>query len=200
MENYLLAVICCLLPFIIGGIWFAVHDTERMQLPEPEVIKSPIVPEVEGFMLKCYFYSDFDFNPFNSLLEKLKKVNLYDPKTRPFDHMDEWFNGATQKLMHDGKCLAYIDRYGYLEDTLWKNIKELNLQPQTDVKFQKILVSVHKTDWGIWIKNFNNLLFHYGELYELLPEIENIINSDSRFKYVRQTYNLARKYAESYKS
>ena len=199
MENYLLAVICCLLPFIIGGIWFAVHDTERMQLPEPEVIKSPIVPEVEDLMLKCYFYSDFDFNPFSSLLEKLKKVNLYDPKTRPFDHMDEWFKGATPKLMHDGKCLAYIDHYGYLEDTLWKNIKELNLQPQTDVKFQKILVSVHKTDWGIWIKNFNNLLFHYGELYELLPEIENIINSDSRFKYVRQTYNLAREYAGSYK-
>ncbi len=193
MEHYyLLIVICCFLPFILGGIWFARHDCSK--IPR-EIKKSATSPRAEDEMLKEYYYDEFSTH-YNGLLSKLKKVNLYDPRIRIADEMDVWFKTMTRELMHDGNCLAYINHYGHLEDTFWKNIQELNISPEQDEKFQRLIVSVYKTDWGVWIRNFCNLPFNYGQRYKLSPNVEKILNNDSRFQDVKQTYELARGYAE----
>lgn len=198
MENsYLFAVICCLLPFVIGGIWFAVHDNNPECQTKPEMIQTPVVQGAEDVMLREYYYGIGKlFSPSNYLLKELEKVNVYDPRNRCADYMDEWFKNATPKLMHDGVCLAYINNHGHLEDAFWKNIEMCGLNPEQDKKFQQLLISVYKTSWGIWLRNYSNLLFSYGMRYKLLPEIEDILNTDARFGDSKQSYNFARHCAE----
>ena len=195
--HYLLAVICCFVPFIIGGIWFARHDTQKVSPIRSVPVSLPVIPGCEDLMLKEYCFDEFSsFNRFNSLLAKLKKVNLYNPRTRAADKMDNWFKEATPQLMHDGNCLAYINHYGHIEDSFWLNMANLGLKPEQDRKFQQLLISISKTGWGVWIENFNNLLFHFGKNYQLLPEVENVLNADSRFAIPKQTYEFARECAE----
>ena len=197
MENYyLLAVICCLSPFIVGGILFAFNDHEKVQLTQPNSTFAPVIQGVEDLMLKEYYYSDvLNTHTFNRLLSKLKKVNRYDPTTRRQDEMDICFKQATRDLCHDGVCLAYIDHYGYITDTFFKNLIELDLKPDQDVKFQKLLISTNNKS-GFYAQNYTNLLFIYGRHWTLLPEIENILNTDPRFKEALQTYNFSRQCAE----
>ena len=38
--------------------------------------------------------------------------------------------------------------------------------------------------------------FQFGKNYQLLPEIENILNTDSRFSILKRTYEFARECAE----
>jgi len=198
MEHYyLFSVICCLLPFIAGGIWFAWHDDEPVHQMTAEAKVFPVSQAAEDLMLKEYYFDEFSlFNRFNSLLIKLKEVNLYDPQTRPADKMDDWFKKVTSQLMHDGSCLAYINHYGHLEDSFWLNIANLGLKPEQDRKFQQLLISINKTSWGIWIENFGNLLFHFGKNYQLLPEVESILQADSRFATPKQIYKFARECTE----
>ena len=196
MENYyLLAVICCFSPFIIGGFWFALHDTEQMKREKTEFNSALALPAIEDFMFQEYSYWGFETsNLFNKLLTKLKEVNVYDPRTRLVDGMDIWFKQVTPQLMHDGKCLGYIEHYGYLEDTFWKNIEKCGLHPEQDKRFQQLLISVNKSSWGFLVNNFDNMLFHFGQHFELLPEIENILRTDARFWRPKDVYDLARKH------
>ena len=198
MEHYYLwAVICCFLPFIIGALVFAVHDDEVEKHPNHSVpATSPVFRGVEDMMLKEYYY---DTILHNRLRTKLRKVNLYDPKTRSADIWDVWFKKFTQELCHDGYCLAYIDHYGHLTDTFFKNLVELDLKPEHDITFQKLLVSEYKISGGLFAgvyrRNYTNLLFIYGQRWQLLPEIVDILKTDKRFSDARQTYELAREYA-----
>jgi len=139
-------------------------------------------------------------NPFNSLFDNLKKVNLYDPQTRPEDSKDRWFKKHTAELMHDIACVAYIACYGHLENTFWKNIEALNLEPQNDFVFQKLIASVHCTPWGICGQNCSNLLFSFGTRWKLLPCIAHIIETDPRFDSVKTTYEVARRKVETEES
>jgi len=151
----------------------------------------------KDLMLKEYScYELSSANRFNDLLSKLKKVNLYNPQKRAANEMDDWFKKVTPQLMHDGSCLAYINNYGYLEDSFWVNIANLGLKPEQDKEFQQILFSVRKTSCGYWMPNFRNLSFNYGKRYKLLPEIEHIVNTDSCFTTLKETYEFARKVAE----
>ena len=196
MENYFIAVLICLLPFVIGGIWYALHDSVSLKLPTPQKTLSPPSPKAKDFMLREYYYDRFSHpKVYSSLLVNLKNVNKYDPETREHDKMDDWFRKNTRLLMHNGYCLAYINSYGHLESTFWKNIEELNLHPEQDIVFQKFLVSVHITNWEIWMRNYNNLLFNYSLRYTLLPEIEDVLKKDARFETSLQSYKFAREYA-----
>ncbi len=199
MENYyLLAVMCCLLPFVLGGFWFAWHDNVSVQQKKNKIAGiqlSPVLSSV-GMMYREYSYDLYDLDVFpDPLLSRLKKVNLYNPAERVPDMMDVWFKKATPKLMHDGKCLAYINHYGHIEDTFWKNVVELNLHPEADKEFQQLVVSCYRTNWGIWHNNFDNLLYHFGKRYSLLPEIEIVLKEDKRLCLAKETYYLARKYS-----
>ena len=185
------------MPFIIGGICFARYDNAPVQRVSSDIKTSPFFPTAEDFMFREYDYDAFELShSLNSLLSILKKVNFYDPQTRAIDAMDVWFKQATHQLMHEGKCLAYIEHYGHLEDTFWLNMAELNLRPEQDETFQKLLISCYKTSWGIWTRNFSNLLWHFGRNYQLLPEVEKILNTDSRLKDALRTYNSARESSE----
>jgi hypothetical protein len=149
-------------------------------------------------MLREYYYAFCSkATSADTLLAMLKKVNVYNPKTRQPDEMDEWFRKATPLLMHNGNCLLYINNYGYLEDTFWKNVSELNLHPEQDKIFQQLLFSCHYVDiWGCWYNNFNNMLYHFGYNYNILPEIEDRINSDERLKFAKDVYYRAKEYAK----
>ena len=199
MENYyFFAVVFCLLPFVIGGIWRALHDTEPLPKVKSDMnCSSASMLTAEDCVLKSYYHFDVRRG---TLLDKLSMVNLYDPANRPHNYMDDWFKDNTRLLMHDGKCLAHLNYYGHLEDTFWKNIKELNIHPERDKQFQLFLISVHKTSWDVYVKNFDNLLFNYGMQYKLLPEIESIIMNDVRFNSAKNTYLRARYFAEKDKT
>ena len=194
MEHYyLLVVICCLSPFIIGGVFFSLHDKKREQSPKPGMSSASVCPQTEKLMFREYSFSGrLD----NRLLRELKKVNLYDPRTRVADEMDDWFKNVTSQLMHDGSCLAYINHYGHLEDSFWLNVASLGLKPEQDRKFQQLLISINKTGCGVWTENFNNLLFHFGMHYQLLPEVESVLRADSRFATPKQIYKFARECAK----
>jgi len=193
MENYYLFVVfCCFLPFIGGGIYFALHDKEQLQNVEPRMRPFPFFRTAEDFMIRGYYYRDLDFSYHSDgLLERLEKVNCYDPRNREPDKMDKWFKNATRKLMHDGYCLSYIDYHGHLSSTFWKNMSELGIKPEEDEKFQCLLVSVSKPSWGLRTKNFGNLLYHYASHYELLPFVTELVMTDDRFADSRRLYEFA---------
>jgi len=197
---FLLVVIFCLSPFIVSGIWFAWHDNKPLHRVKTEIKAFPLSKTAEDLMFKEYSYDEFKLtNRYNNLLAELKKVNLYNPQTRPADKMDVWFKKVTSQLMHDGSCLAYIDHYGWIEDMFWLNIADLGLKPEQDKEFQLLLFSIYKTKFDFWKSNFHNLPFQFGKNYQLLPEIENILNTDSRFSILKRTYEFARECAEKNK-
>lgn len=197
MEHYyyLLAVACCFMPFFIGGTWFYLNDTERVPPVIPKTISSPACPVGTGIMIKAYSCDTF-FDRGDPLLINLKQVNLYNPELRPKNRMDFWYKDHTAKLMHNGACLAYIARYGYLEDTFWKNVEELNIHPEKDELFQKLIFSIQPTSWDVFVENSPNMLFHFSKKWEALPSIVDIINNDSRFAVVKRTYDFARECGE----
>ena len=191
--HYLLSVAFCFSPFIISGIWFSLHNNARVKPSKPRMLTSPAFLATEDWMLRDYFYGVVESaGPFNRLMANLKKVNLIDPELREHNKMDDWFYKATPKLMHSGKCLAYINHYGHLNHSFWHNMEVGNFDPEHDLEFQKLLVSVCETCSGMWMTNFGNLLSCYGEHYKLLPEIEDILDTDARFESAKITYNLAR--------
>ena len=195
MEKlYLTAAIVCLLLVAAARVWCLLRKNNKQQKAETETSGSFDLKEVQSFMLKEYSCYSSSKDP---LFCHLLKVNRYNPETRPADSMDRWFEEATPQLMHSDSCLAYINHYGYIEDTFWKNIRKLGLHPEQDVKFQRLLISVYRLKtFGIWTENFCNLLFHFGAHYRLLPELEQILINDSRFADAKQTYELARKHSE----
>ncbi|MBR1648040.1 MAG: hypothetical protein IJ689_00390 [Alphaproteobacteria bacterium] len=180
MENYyLLAIICCLLLFITVVLYLAGHGKKTMHLETPP-------PKVRNLKLREYCYDNLSFN---LLLQKLKKVNVYNPDKRKVNAMDAWFKEATPQLMHDGDCLAYINSYGYLERTFWNNIAELGINPEQDKAFQQMIFSVNNHG----LNNFCNLPFGYARRYKLLPEVETIIKTDPRLNAAKRVYELAYK-------
>ena len=196
MENYYVLAFLCSVAIIVGlAIWF----TEREGKNAKRVLKPSSVPKIFDAdplvkLVKDYSYDNFtDNNSF--LLTKLKKVCLYDPKERTENEMDRWYKKNTSLIMHDGSCIAYIDRYGHLEDTFWKNIKLLGLKIEDDEIFQSLIISVCKTDLGFYHLNFPNMLYHFGYNHKLLPKLEEIVMKDERFASARETYENAQKYA-----
>lgn len=191
---YLLAVICCLTPFIGGGIWFALRcDKESDEKsPVPSLTSKFSFEDYESIMI--HYYSPYGGN--SSLREKLENVNPLASNRRAINAWDHWFRRHTADCYHDGDCLAYINHYGYIEDTFWKNIDELGLKPEKDLKFQLLLISVYYNEYiEQYYKNFSNLLFNFGKHYQLMPEVQNILNNDQRFAQSKKTYEFARKCA-----
>ena len=200
VQYYLLAAICCVLLLIAIKIWVVLR-ARRSVIETNDEENSFILSRAErDIMLRKYDYDPYNTAIFpDTLLEMLKKVNRLNPNTRQLDAMDEWFKRATPKLMHNGKCLSYIDHYGHLEDMFWKNVSELNLHPEQDKKFQMLLFSCHYvSNFGYWHNNFSNMLFHFGGSYgTLLPEVEEVINKDNRLKAAKGIYYRARGYAKT---
>ena len=198
-KYYLLAAICCVLLLIAIKIWVVLRARRSVIETKDEENSSMSSLTERDIMLREYDYDPYNTAIFpDTLLEMLKKVNRLNPNTRQFDAMDEWFKRATPKLMHNGKCLSYIDHYGHLEDMFWKNVSELNLHPEQDKIFQQLLFSCHYVDiLGCWDNNFNNMLYHFGYNYDILPEIEDRINSDERLKLSKETYYSAQEYAKT---
>jgi len=190
MENYYsLALLCGVSLIAAIAIWLS-------KLQEKKEEKGSAKSSFARHSTTTSLFRDYSYNSFcnqgNLLLSNLKDVCLYDSKTRPINPMDRWYKDNTANLSHDGACLAYINHYGYLEDTFWKNVKELGIDLAKDKSFQRILVSVCKTSLGYYQKNFSNMLFHFARYYTLLPEIDDIIQNDERFAEVKATYNLGR--------
>ncbi len=141
MENYyLLVAICCLLPFIIGGIIFGSKDKKMEQSPKLRMSSAQVSQKPEDLMF-CEYRSDVIGN---HLLQKLKKH--YDD--------DAWFLEATPQLMHDGDCLAYINDYLNLKIRFWENIQKLGIHADRDEHFQRLVFSVYPPKYG-WVHNWH---------------------------------------------
>ena len=191
MEHYyyLGAAVCCATIIIGSLIWLKMQEKKQAKLEN-----SPSSASSEKL---CVIVKSFSFekclNPCNMLLWELHKVNVYDPRLHKSDAMDEWFREHTQRLMHDGACLAYINHYGHLEDAFWRNIEELGLKPEEDVKFQCLLISI---SYGNLYPNFPNLFYHYIEHREFLPKVKLVMDVDARFEKLRTIYALSKKYPQ----
>lgn len=146
MENYyLLVAICCLLPFIVGGIIFGSKDKKMEQSPKPRMSSAPVRQKLEDLMFREYSYPLGETG--NRLLRKLK------------EHCDDdaWFLEATPQLMHDGDCLAYINDYEKLRIRFWENIQKLGIHADRDEHFQRLVFSVYPPKYGwvhTWHANF----------------------------------------------
>jgi len=141
MENYyLLVAICCLLPFIVGGIIFGSKDKKMEQSPKLRMSSAQVGQKPEDLMFREYSSDVFG----NHLLQKLKK------------HCDDdaWFLEATPQLMHDGDCLAYINEHEHLAAMFWENIQKLRIHADRDERFQRLVFSIHRTSTGRWTPNF----------------------------------------------
>ena len=142
MENYyLLVAICCLLPFIVGGIIFGSKDKKMEQSPKLRMSSAPVSQKMEDLMFREYSYPLGETG--NRLLRKLK------------EHCDDdaWFLEATPQLMHDGDCLAYINENKHLEAMFWENIQKLRIYADRDERFQRLVFSIYQTKYG-WEPNF----------------------------------------------
>ena len=194
MEQYYFFLVLWFAPFIIGGIWFAARDSAL-----PETIKAPYslphditAENADELMVHKYWYT----NPQNALLSKLEKVDTLEPEMRAINYMDHWYKRNTELLMHDGECLAYINHYGHLGDTFWKNINSKGIKPQKDEKFQRLLVSVYYNAYtNAYCENFSNLLFRYAKYWSLMPKVRHILETDERFASTKDTYEFGHSYA-----
>lgn len=188
MEHYYyLGVAVCCATIIIGSIiWVKVCERKRVKY---ENSASSAYSEKSCGVVESFSF-DKCFNPFNMLLWDLHKVNVYNPRLRKPEENDKWFREHTCRLMHDGACLAYINHYGHLEETFWKNIEELGLKPEEDVKFQCLLISIDSVNY---FPNFPNLLYHYIQHWNLLPNVKSVMDVDSRFENLRTRYILSKK-------
>lgn len=191
MEHYyyLGAAVCCATIIIGSLIWLKMQEKKQAKLENSSVSASSVKARV---IVKNFSFEKC-FNPFNVLLWKLHKVNVYSPRLRKPEEGDKWFKDHTRHLMHDGACLAYINHYGHLEDVFWKNIGELGLKPEKDVEFQCLLFSI---DAENYFPNFSNLLCNYINHWELLSEVRSIMDADPRFKNLRTIYALSKKYPQ----
>lgn len=190
MEHYyyLGAAVCCATIIIGSIIWLKIREKKQAEL---ENLSSSALSEKQGVVVQCFSFERC-LNPFNMLLWKLHRVNVYEPKLRAPEAMDIWFRENTRRLMHDGACLAYIDYYGHLENVFWKNIEELGLKPEQDVKFQCLLISIDSENY---FPNFSGLLRYYINHWDLLPEVKLIMDVDARFENLRTMYTLSKKCA-----
>ena len=191
MESYLFsAVACVMMIFIIGGLWFAIHDNEKLQPAfRPSHVPKYSPEDLDAMMVQHYYYTD-DQTP---LRKKLALVDTLDPKKRAINEMDHWFRRNTAQICHNAECLAYINHYGHLEDAFWKNIEDLGLKIEEDEVFQRLLISVMYSKHGeIYFTNFNNLLYRFGKLYSLMPKILHILGNDERLNAAKHTYETGR--------
>jgi len=196
MNSYYLPVVIIGLMLICIGAVFLIKRRKKKPSLEQVQPKKLTYPRRKNKSLVRYYSYDSNSNSFNSLLMKLKDVSLYEPHMRPTNEMDRWFKENTHSISHNGSCLSYLNKYRVLHMTFWKNVKELGLKPDKDEKFQRLLISVYPQSGGLYCENFRYLLFHYAKQYKLLPQVEEILKTDSRFKDPLVTYQFARKNAE----
>ena len=134
-----------------------------------------------------YFVSGKISDPW---MNKLYQMDKTDPAKRACNWYDEWFERNVEYFADKGRYLAYINKYGWLEDKFWECIKE----PDKNLKLQKLLISVYPLrDFGLYAENFSNMLFHYAQKYQFAPEQQKIIDSDERFAAVKRTCEIARR-------
>lgn len=169
MENYyLLVAICCLLPFIVGGIIFGSKDKKMEQSPKLRMSSAQVSKKPEDLMFREYSSDVFG----NHLLQKLKK------------HCDDdaWFLEATPQLMHDGDCLAYINEHKHLAAMFWENIQKLRIYADRDERFQRLVFSIHQTITGRWTPNFliHSELFEKSESH-FIRKLEELKASNRRY-------------------
>jgi hypothetical protein len=143
-------------------------------------------------MVQQYYYTDNQ----TPLRKKLALVDTLDPKKRDINEMDHWFKRNTAQICHNAECLAYINHYGHLEDTFWKNIEDLGLKIEEDEVFQRLLISISFHEFTEqYYPNFRNLLFSYGKRYRLMPKVLEVLDNDLRFARPRETYEFGRRCA-----
>ncbi len=173
MENYyLLVAICCLLPFIVGGIIFGSKDKKMEQSPKLRISSAQVGQKPEDLMFREYSSDVFG----NHLLKKL--IMYCDD--------DAWFLEATPQLMHDGDCLAYINEHEHLEAMFWENIQKLRIYADRDERFQRLVFSIHQTKYG-WEPNFlPSYLCIFGHIFAKDFEAMQYYNSFPTSKRVER--------------
>jgi len=184
-DYYLLVIVGAPILLAIGTVWFVIRRKKLKvsnQTPENDLIND-------------YSYNSASAKTSDPLFIKLRKVSLESPETREPNEMDEWFRNATPELCHSGICLSYLNDYRVLQLTFWKNVADLGLKLDQDEKFQRLLISVYSTSFGHY-ENFRYLTFHFAKRFSLLPQIEEILNTDTRFSDTRITYEFGRKVAK----
>ncbi len=190
---YLWAVACCLMPFIGGGVWFALRDNKKPVEKSPSLVSSqPSKSSSEDYeRMMIHYYSPYGDG--SLLREKLENVDTLNPRKRIANAWDHWFRHHTADFCHDGECLAHINHYGHIEDSFWKNMKELGINPEQDEVFQRLLISVQYNNYcDRYFRNFSNLLFHFAQHWTLMPKIQQILDTDERFSDAKNTYEFSR--------
>ena len=188
-------VISALVCLITGIILSVKHRKKALQREKEEAKASkPNKSSPKNDLIHYYSYNLCPANFSNQLFKSLREMDLTDPLKRPKNQMDDWFKKQTKRICHDASCLAYINHYGHLETAFWKNAEELGLKLGEDKRFQRLLISVYESA-GMYFSNFRNLLLIFATKYTLLPEVENILKTDNRFKPSKDTYEHGRQVA-----
>lgn len=194
MENSVLLIIgIMIVPWVIGGIFFAIKDHDSNPYPKIEDKESSLTaPTWPDDYIRIYYNGLFETLKKPKVAElycELQKVNKGKLKDRKPDKHDLWFDANIKNFCKYGEILAYIALYGNLTDRFIAGLKN----PQYDEEFQRHLVSIYQNRYDKrYHLNCQNLLWYYLERWDLLPCIRRTIIEDERFEQALNMYKRQR--------
>ena len=147
-------------------------------------------------ILRWWYRQDFTKLAKRGLLTKedvltvLRSMNLSNPRNRERNIWDERFLDVIPFLHQYDEALDFLNRFGFVCDTYFDHLSVLN--PSQNYELQKCFCSIEglclRDDLKGWIPKYRNLFFHFSEAYELLPELEEMLHSEKRYKGLLDIY------------
>ena len=120
----------------------------------------------------------------------LGKMSKFNPQTRDPDSWDLWFLAHINEFQKYDKTLDIIDHYGYISDTYFKNLKNVD----SNLQLQKKLIEVGANHYhGGYKAKFSNLLCGFLRNHDFNPEIKEMVFSTPQLQEIRFIYKLYHK-------
>ena len=137
---------------------------------------------------KCVFPSIISFKNTEKLSRKERQwlERLQNIRTEKKQSLQNsiWFGKNVNQFCRSGAVLAFINAYKDVQGMFWQSVTE----PQQNLEFQLLLISVFPSSYGGYCRNYNHLLYDYLTQYELLPQVLEIVMTDRRFSDVKRVY------------
>jgi hypothetical protein len=194
MGNLTLLVVgIMIVPAVIGGIIFAMHDRSGNPYPQIESYDlgyvEPTWPEGYVFEGRGGNFAWDAGSVLDKMYRKLEKVDKTNLSSRKRNELDDWFDSHISVFCKHSEFLAYIAIYGNLTSRFIAGLKD----PEHNVELQKNLVSlVHNSIFDTYRPNCINLLWDYLGKWDLTDEIKETITTDPRFTYIANMYHRRR--------